>query len=139
MAIVHRHGKSAHFSCSDAAAATLVLSSGLDDIGFDRSLDTAEITTFGENDRTYLVGLRGATLSFSGHFNSTQAALLDAMLGHSTSSTCILGPGGNTSGYHKYSFSANLTQIAVGSPVGDKVSMSGSFQVTGAVTSGTYA
>ena len=138
MAIEHRHGKSAFFSCSDASGSTFTLSSGLDDLGFDRSLDTAEVTTFGENDRTYLVGLRGATMSFSGHFNSTQANRLDAMLGHSTSATCGYGPGGNTSGYHKYEFSANLTQLAIGSPVGDKVSMSGSFQITGAVTSTNF-
>lgn len=138
MAIQHRHGKSAVFTCSDASGSTFALSSGLDDIGFDRSLDTAEITTFGEDDRTYLVGLRGATASFSGHFNSTQANRLDALLGHSTSSTCTYGPAGNTAGYHKYEFSANLTQIAIGSPVGDKVSMSGSWQVTGAVTSTNY-
>ena len=138
MAIVNRHGKSAFFSCSDAAAATLVLSSGLDDLGFDRSLDTAEVTTFGENDRTYLPGLRGASMSWSGHFNSTQANRLDAMLGHSTSATCVYGPAGNTAGYHSYEFDANLTQIAIGSPVGDKVSMSGSFQVTGAVVSTNF-
>lgn len=138
MAIVNRHGKSAYFSVTDASGTAFALSSGLNDMGLDRVLDTAEVTTFGENDRTYLVGLRGATFNFSGNFNSTQATRLDGMLGHSTAATCVYGPGGNTTGFHSYEFSANLTSLSVGSPVGDKVSMSGALQITGAVTSTNF-
>lgn len=138
MAIQYRHGKSAFFSVSDASGSTFALSSAMDDLGLDRSLDTAQVTNFGDNDHNYLAGLRGATFNFSGHFNSTQATRLDGMLGHSTAATCVYGPGGNTTGYHAYEFSANLTGLSVGSPVGDKVSMSGTFQISGAVTSTSF-
>jgi len=135
MAPTFRHGKGAYFSLTSTAGVTIVLSSGGDDMSLDSSADTAEVTAFGDDDRVYIAGLRGHTFSLSGHFASTYADPIRGMLGNSTASNCIFGAYGNTTGFIKSTFAMHLTQFTVGSPVGDKVSMSISAQVTGAVSS----
>ena len=132
------HGKSGHFDMTDTGGTTVNFSSGLSDVSIDRSLDTAEVTAMGDNDRAYVVGLRGATISVSGHFASTYAEKIDGMLGNSTATNWIFGPAGNTGGFRKYNGEGNLTSLAYGATVDGKVDMSFTVQVTGAVTSGTF-
>ena len=87
MAPTFRHGKAAYLNVSNMNGSTFVLSSGTDDVGLDRNVDTAEVTVHGNNDKNFLAGLRGATLTFSGHFSSTHADNLQGGLGSSTAPT----------------------------------------------------
>lgn len=138
MAVTAVHGKGAFFTLSDATGSTFQLSLSQDDMGLDRGLDTAEVTVFGDDDRAYIPGLRNATFNVSGTFASTHIERLDPMLGHSTSLTCVYGPGGSSTGAYQAAFAAFLTASNIGSPVGDRVAWSGTMQVTGAVTSTSF-
>lgn len=138
MAPTFRHGKSAYLSLTDTAGSAFVISSGGDDLSFNSAVDTAEVTSFGDGDRAYLAGLRNHDMSFSGHFSSTHYDKLAPMLGHSTDTTFIYGPAGDTTGYIKLTGKAIVTGVDVGSPVGDKVSMSVNMQVTGVVTTTNF-
>ena len=138
MAFTPRHGRKAFMSVTTSTGGTVTLSSGFDDTGMARTVDTAEITTHGSTDKKYLAGLRDATISLGGIYTSTQAKTLEGLLGHSTNTSFIYGPEGNTTGFRKYSGKAIITALNYGSPVSDKVVMSVSAQVTAGVTAGTF-
>lgn len=138
MAPTFKHGKNAFFSVTSATGGTINLSSGLDDISFPRTADSAETTVFGLGDRRNIAGIRDASVSVSGHFSSTHDAKLPAMLGHSTTLNYIYGPAGNSTGLRKYTGGCILTSYEISSPVGDKVSMKLEFQGSGAVTATAF-
>jgi hypothetical protein len=138
MAPTFRHGKAAVLTLSDTAGTTFTLSSGLDDCSLDTTVETADVTTFGDDDRVYLSGLRTHSWSASGHMSSTHEGKLRGMLGNTTASNLGYGPHGNTTGFTKYEAETHITGYSVQSPVGDKVSFSISGQVTGPITSTNY-
>ncbi len=138
MAPTFVHGKSAYLSLSDSAGSVFVLSSGLDSIDQNSNVEIADVTVFGLSDRTNLPGLRAHDISLSGHASSTHLSQLRPLLGHSTGTSVIFGPFGNTTGLTKNSFSAHITQLSVGAPVGDKVSISINATVNGAVTTALF-
>lgn len=135
MAPTFVHGKGAVFQVTDTGGAAVVLSSGLDSLTLDRSVETAEVTAFGDDDKLYLSGLRDATFSASGHHASTYHAKLNGMLGNSTATSFQYSPAGTGTGNALYTGSAHVTSLSVDVPVGDKVSMSIDFQITGPITS----
>ncbi len=138
MAPSFRHGKGTKFFLDSTAGSLVNFSSGLDDLTISRDMDPAEVTTFGDNDKNYIVGLRGATISCSGHFSSTHAEVLDGVFNDATSTSYSfeLNPDGTTgAGTHLLKGEVVMTSLEYGSPVDDKVSMSFDLLVTGAVTS----
>lgn len=138
MAVVPRHGKGSALYLDSTAGTLVNLSSGLDEMTLSRELDTAEITSFGDNDRSYIPGLRGATLSFSGMFSSTHAEILDGAFGRNSTASLSweFNPDGSTAATrHLLKGEGFVTSLEYGAPVDDKVTMSGELQVTGAVTS----
>lgn len=135
MAPIFRHGRTAVFSLTSATGGAVVFSSGMDDSELARQVDTAEVTTFGDTDKSYLPGLRDKTFSMSGHMSSTHAEKLDAMWGHSTGTTCSYSPTSTSTGNRLYTGSGILTSYSVSAPVGDKVSVSVEVQGSGTWTS----
>lgn len=140
MAPTFKHGKGAvfYFATGGSSASAVNLSSGTDTTDLERSVDKAETTTYGDNDKTYLAGLRDATIKYSGPFSSTHAKKIEAMLGNSTGGYFIFGPEGSASGSRKYKGSCIIESYKVGAPVGDRVSIEAGFQVTGAITSTSF-
>ena len=136
MAVTFRHGKGANLKIANAAGSMVNLSSGIDDMSIDRSLDTSEVSSFGDNDKSYIAGLRGATISFSGMFASTHAEILDGIFGHTTNPGFEFSPDGSTAaGRHLLTGTGILTSLNYGAKVDDRVTLSGEFLVSGAVTS----
>ena len=138
MAPNFRAGKGANFKLDSTAGSLVNLSSGLDDLSINRSLDELEVTTFGDNDKNYIVGLRGATISGSGHFASTYAEVLDGVIGDATSTSYSfeLSPDGSTAaGRHLLLGECLLTSLEYSAPVDDKVSLSFEAIVSGPVVS----
>jgi len=138
MAVAPRHGKGSQLAIDSTGGSLVLLSSGITEMSLSRELDTAEITSFGDNDRAYIPGLRGATLSFSGHFSSTHAQVLDGV--HGRNSTASLSwefsPDGSTAaGRHLLKGEGFVTSLEYAASVDDKVNLSGELIITGAVTS----
>ena len=138
MAPSFRAGKGAYFSLTSATAGTINYSSGLDEASLERMAAALDVTTFGDNDEVYIAGLRGGTLSLSGHFASTYEEKLSALLGHTTTPQWIYGPESTSNTRRKLSGGGILTKFGIGAPVADKVSMSFDLQLSGAVTSTTF-
>lgn len=134
------HGKSAVFKLDDSGGTLRDLSTYLDDIGFPRDIETAETTTFGVagSAKTYIVGLSDATISISGKFDATADGYLAGVVGNSATLSFEYGPAGSTGGNVKYSGECIMTSYEVSASVGDVVTASADFQVTGQITRGTW-
>ena len=134
-----RHGKSTVFKIDDSGGTLRDISSTLTDVSFPRSVDTAESSAFGDSAKTYVVGLSDATISVSGNFDATIDGYLAGIVGNAATVSFEYGPEGSTAGYVKYTGEAILTSYEKSGAIGDVVNYSAEFQVTGAVTRGTYS
>jgi hypothetical protein len=134
------HGKSAVFKLDDSGGTLRDLSAYLNDVGFPRNIDTAETTTFGVSgsSKTYIVGLNDASISINGLFDATADGYLAGVLGQSATLSFEYGPAGSTAGNVKYTGECIMTSYEVSAAVGDAVQATAQFQVTGAVTRGTW-
>jgi hypothetical protein len=132
------HGKGAVFKIDNAGGTLQILTTYIDSIEFDNSVDTAESTTMGAEAKTYLSGQSDATLSITGKFDGTATTgphvILSGLVGLETTSSFEIGPEGTTAGKQKILGECFLTDYKASMPVGDVVSFSADFQVTGAVT-----
>ena len=134
-----RHGKSTVFKVDNSGGTLTDISNTLTDVSFPHSVDTAETSAFGSSAKTYVVGLTDATISVSGMFDATVDAHLNGILGQAATVSFEYGPEGSTSTYVKYSGECYLTSYEKSGAIGDVVTYSAEFQVTGAVTRGTYS
>jgi hypothetical protein len=130
-----RHGKNAAVTVNSVA-----LSSFCDSVDLSRDVDTSETTVFGNDDKTFIPGLRGGNINLSGNYDPTAstgpADVLEGLLG-SAPFPVVYEPGGNVAGQRRHSFNAIITNYSENSAVGDKVTFSASMIITGAVTSTT--
>jgi len=122
------HGKDATLSIdgTDISAYT-------DNVSFSRDVDTAETTAFGDDDKTYIAGLEGATMNCSGSYDNGGSAS-DATLHGAFDGASVAWSYSPDGGTVTYSGNAFITNYTVNAPVGDKVSWSASLIVTGAVS-----
>jgi hypothetical protein len=133
-----RHGKSTVFKVDNAAGTLTNISDTLTDVGFPQTVDTAETSTFGSSAKSYVVGLTDSSLSISGNFDATVDAHLAGVLGQAATLSFEYGPEGSTNGFVKYTGECILTSYDKSGAIGDVVTYSAEFQVTGAITRGTY-
>jgi len=133
-----RHGKSTVFKVDNNAGTLTDISNTLTDVSFPQSVDTAETSAFGASAKSYVVGLSDATLSVSGNFDETVDAHIAAIVGKTDSVSFEYGPEGSTVTFVKYTGEALLTSYEKSGAIGDVVTYSAEFQVTGAITRGAY-
>ena len=130
------HGKSTHFSLDDTGGTSRDISDVLNSVDFPEIIETAETTAFGATSKSYIVGLRDATISVSGIWDSTVDGYIIGT--EPATRTFIFGPAGSTGGFVKYTGECILTNYSVSSPVGDVVTFSLDLQCTGGVTRTTF-
>ena len=130
------HGKSTFFSIDDTGGSVRDISDTLTSVDFPETIDTAETTAFGATSKSYIVGLRDATISVSGLWDATVDGYFIGT--EPATRSFVFGPAGNTSGYVKYSGECILTSYSLSSPVADVDTYSADFQVTANVTRGTF-
>ena len=130
------HGKSTDFELDDTSGTSRSLANTLTSVDFPETIDTAETTAFGATSRSYIVGLRSATISVSGLWDATVDGYIIGT--EPASRSFIFGPAGSTGGNVKYTGECILTNYSISNPVGDVVTYTLDLQVTGNVTRGTY-
>jgi hypothetical protein len=133
-----RHGKNASFKVDNSGGSLTNISDTLNSVTFPREIETLETTSFGSSTRSYVVGFSDATISIEGSFDATVDAHLAGILGQEASVSFEYGPEGTTSGQVKYTGEAFMTSYETSAGVGDIVTYSAEFQVTGAITRGTF-
>jgi len=133
------HGKATVFKVDNSGGSLTTISDVLTDVSLPQTIETAETTSFGSNAKTYIVGLSDATISISGNFDVTVDAHLSSVLGQAATLSFEYGPEGLATGDAKYTGECLMTSYEKSGAVGDVVTFSAEFQVTGAVTRGTYS
>lgn len=137
------HGKKSKFSIDNSSGSLVDISAYCEEVSLSRDIETAETTTFGNDAKTYIIGLSDATISVSGKFDAAGASTVDAVLsgilGQEATVSFEYVPGGGTIGSSNpgYQGECYLTSYEVSGSVGDVTSFSASFQITGAVTRAT--
>ena len=105
-----------------------------------RDIDVPETTVYGENDRTYINGLRGGTISYAGFWDGTTVTgvdvVLEATLGVSTARIITHAPLGFAIGNVVYMFTTHSTSYGVSHPVDGVVSLTADLQSTGVIDRG---
>ena len=131
------HGKDTVFKVDNSGGTLTDISAYCNNVDFSREIDAPETTTYGNDDRTYITGLRGSNFSVSGFYDATVDAVLNGIFG-SGEVTFEYGPQGSTSGDVRYTGECVMTSYSPGSPVDGVSTWSADFLVTGAVTYNTY-
>lgn len=132
------HGKSSVFKLDNASGSLTDISAFVNNVDFPETADVAETSVLGASNKTYIVGLKDATISLSGLFDATADAIFGAVVGQTATLSFEYSPEGTASGKIKYTGECILTNYAMSSPVGDVVAYSADLQVSGAVTRGTH-
>ena len=114
MAFVHGKGSKTLINEYD-------LSAYFNNADLPREVDAVEVTTFGDSDREYIVGLRNSTMSLSGFWDASSSItpdeVLPADLGNATPILVTYAPNGLTVGRITYSIRAYQTAYNVTGPV----------------------
>jgi len=132
------HGKDSVFKIDNDGGTLTDISAYVNSVDFPQTVDVAETTVLGKDNKTYIVGLKDATLSIAGLWDSTLDGILGVVLGQSATLSFEYSPEGTCAGAVKYTGECILTSYSKNSPVGDVVSYSADFQVSDAVTRGTH-
>tara|TARA_R100001460_G_scaffold24786_1_gene49772 strand:+ start:10060 stop:10470 length:411 start_codon:yes stop_codon:yes gene_type:complete len=132
------HGKDSVFKLDNASGSLTDISAFVNSVDFPETADVAETSVLGASSKSYIVGLKDSTIAIAGLWDSTVDGILGAVVGQSATLSYEYSPEGTSSGKIKYTGEAILTSYSQSSPVGDVVSYSADFQVSGDVTRGTH-
>lgn len=111
-------------------------SSYLNNTDMSWEIDTPETTTFGDNDRTYIPGLRNSTMSFAGFWDSTLDGYVTDDITTPVVSLLSYAPEGLSTGSVVYSVQARHSSWTVGSPVDGVAAISLDVQSTDRLSRG---
>jgi len=131
-----KHGSTGVFMIQDSGGTLRNISAFLTEDSLERTADTAETTSFGKTSKTYIPGLKDATISLGGNYDATAVSgicvVLEGILGMERNFEYY--PAGQVTGERKYTGAAIVTQFTTTNPVDGKTAVSGELQVTGDVT-----
>jgi len=103
-----------------------------------QEIETAETTTYGQDDKTYIVGLSDGTISTSGLFDSSAGAsdaVLSGLIAQEDNTFTVL-PEGALAGSRSIIANGQLTSYEISSPVADVVAISAEVQADGGLFHG---
>lgn len=128
---------------ANAAATLQNLSPYADNFSWPQTVTTVDTPVFGTAAKASIPSLTdGDTISMSGPYDATLhthlTALKAAQSAGSSAAAIIWGPGGSVASQARVAGSVWVTSYQLSSGVGGRVEYSASFQVTGAVTNGTF-
>jgi predicted secreted protein len=127
------HGKSAAVYIDDSSDTERDFTSYVTSVGIPAEVETAEVSTLGDDDKVYVTGLRDRTISIEGKWDATVDGYLSGLLGGTPRAWRVF-PAGSAAGLPYVEGSAILTSYEVSADVGDAISFSAEFQNSGAVT-----
>ena len=110
----------------------------LNDATVTRDIETADTTTFGSTNRSYIVGLDDGGLSLTGMFDGTAGASDEVLAGRILQEDNVITvmPEGTAVGSRAILAQGDMTAYEINSPVADVVSISSTFQADGGVRQG---
>ncbi len=137
------HGEEVEFKCDDEGDTLRDTSPYVRDVSFAIDGQVVDVTGFkaASDWRTFLAGLKGATITISGVLDDTADVGSSVVLLGAEGDTRGIqyGPLGITSGEPKFTAETLVTNVTATVGVEAESTFSASFQVTGAVSITTYA
>lgn len=133
------HGKNTVVWLDNGAGSLTEITAFLNSASLEQLAEVAETTVFGDSNKTFIPGLKDATISMEGRFDPTVDLILFDDLGASATKSLEYGPEGGTTGKIKYSAEAIVTSYSIENPLDDVAGFSAELQLTGVVTRGTFA
>lgn len=136
------HGKNSKIQIDNAAGTLVDISNVVNSVDLPRSLDTADTSVFGSNDKTFVAGQADGTVSIAGLFDPTVDAQINAVMqgfldGTILSSTVEYSPQGGAVGKIKYTQEVIWTSYGVSAGIGDVLNFKLEGQRTGSTVRGT--
>lgn len=132
------HGKGLVLKLDNAAGTLQTLTSFIDSVDINSSVDLGETTTAGAEDKTYVSGQAEHDLSISGKWDDTTStgpdAIISGLVGLETTSTFEFGPAGSAAGKVKYTGEVFLTGYKRSTPVGGVITFTADFKLTAALS-----
>lgn len=139
------HGKKAKVYLTDVGGTERDLSNFFNSFEVNQPVDMAETSGFGDNDKTYVVGLKSATLRGAGLWSGTANEVDDVLMGllgggaSGTVNTVFKwAPQGSASGFPYLTGTALVTNYSPNSAIGGAVTFSFDGQVSGSITRSTF-
>jgi hypothetical protein len=137
------HGAVAIFTLADSTDAARDISTYLTQESLQRVIGQEDVTTQGQTTtpfyRSYIPGIAEGTIPLEGNYDPTVDGYLSGILGATTAKAWTYFPAGGTIGLTKprYSGTAVLTRYEVRTGIGGKATITGTLQISGAVTRAT--
>lgn len=132
------HGSKAKVYLDNGAGTLTDITAYVSSASLELVRDTAETTTLGLGTKTYVAGLRDATVSLEGRYDPAIDQLLADDLGDSTNTkTLQYDPQGTGAGLPRYTVETWVTRYSIETGVDDVAAISAELQCTGAVTRST--
>lgn len=128
------HGKSAELKLDDTGGTLRDLTSSITDVDFPREADLVDTSTLGDDDREYVKGLRGATVSANGFHDATIDGYLEGLLAYETATDFEYYPQGNSSGNVKLSGTLFVNSYSTSTGIGGAGTFALGCTISGAVT-----
>lgn len=127
-----KHGRNTYISVDSTD-----LSGFTDNSEFSQEVDTHETTVYGEDNKTYIPGLIDGTFTMSGRYDDNASGpkpTLEAVIDGDAAVELVRRVEGTGTGLPEETFNAICESYVETNPVGDKITWSADFQITGAVT-----
>ena len=136
------HGKKQGFHIRAAGAGTGTATNfgrWLTSVEWPRTVDSAEVTTFNTSNgaKTYVTGLNDGTVSIEGVWSTTPDGILNSLIGASSGTELwqqTPSTDASSTPFVQNTAKAILTSYTAPSAVGDAVTFSADFQISGTVT-----
>lgn len=139
------HGRKAFFSITDSGGVVRDLSNAMNNIDYPDSVDIAEVSGFGDTDKSYVIGLKTRTIRAAGNWKGDAndvdevfSGLLGGGAAGTLLATYIYGPAGSAAGNVKYTGQCIVTAYGRTSPIGGAVTFSADMQGNGTHTRTTF-
>ena len=133
--MANRHGKDATVEMDDAvdAGATLQdISAFVDQSDFNRIVELADTSAYGDEDRTWIAGLGTGTLTMGGPWDPTLDGYFGSTFDFETTRSIRYRPEGDSS--PSFTFEAFIESYTIGPPVDDAIRWNATLRPTGVIT-----
>lgn len=131
--MANKHGKDATVEMDDAGTPTLQdISAYVDTSDFNRIVELADTTNYGDEDRTHIAGLGTGSLSMGGPWDPTFDSYFGSTNDFATARSIRYRPEGDAS--PSYTFEAFIESYTVGPPVDDAIRWNATVRPTDAIT-----
>jgi len=135
-----KRGLSADIRVDNAAGTLIDISRSVKTVNFSRDAELLDGTTFQApgGDKEFIVGFKDNKFSIEGNADATIATHLNGIAGQEATVSFQYGPEGTTATNRKYTGEAVMTSYSENTTATGLNTFTANFQITGAVTIGTY-